>query len=613
MDGRNTAVALALAATSLLGCAGMAWRDARRADTIAAYHDFLRDFPTSPYSDEARARIDLSRIKRHPTRAGVETFRARYSTPDLIAELDPLVEDLLFEHARAIGTPAAYRAFLERYPSGALTSRAEGNLAYLEGDGFGDDLEALARFAAEHPTSDYAAEAARSVESVKLRNVTGFGRVGVVIDVDPSTPGAERLRRAFRARADTAYTAAGIATAPLADRESARDSDVAALLTIRHDERATSAELEKGRVAAPAIVAHTEVELERLGRSRPIWSDSFEYRAPPSARRDDVSIVFNPASASSYWADPDGQFFVPIARWSTETSARPPLALSKHAIGVDVSGSRAVVVFGDGDFQAFDLGDPERLVLLAEYHRDRDLARFEGVRIEGSKVAVFGADGVELVELDGEDARREQAWGRDRVGSVVAAESVDGSWLLATNRGLLQLDAESDQVRTLIARPILGMARGPDARILFTDGISLSVASLPELQAGRVASELHLGRGFAPQRIRASGRTAVVLGARDAVWVDSRSAPPRLLSRINGRDTGRILDASIIGDRVFVIGPRGLQVMDPSGQRVVDSVDVDARRRIESEGRHLVILGEKTLQVVDATPFVATTPASAEH
>ena len=69
----------------------------------------------------------------------------------------------------------------------------------------------------------------------------------------------------------------------------------------------------------------------------------------------------------------------------------------------------------------------------------------------------------------------------------------------------------------------------------------------------------------------------------------------------------------MIGDQLFLIGPRGLQVTDPSGQRVVDSVDVDARKRIEAAGRHLVIIGEKSLQVVDATPFVTPSPASAEH
>ena len=63
----------------------------------------------------------------------------------------------------------------------------------------------------------------------------------------------------FRDRAATAYAAAGIATETLADAESARESNIAALLTIRHEERETSAELEQGRMTEPAIVARTEV------------------------------------------------------------------------------------------------------------------------------------------------------------------------------------------------------------------------------------------------------------------------------------------------------------------------------------------------------------------
>ena len=193
---------------------------------------------------------------------------------------------------------------------------------------------------------------------MQLRNSTGFGRVGVVVDVNSSTPAAERLRRVFRDRAATAYAAAGMAAETLANAESARESNIAALLTIRHDERETSAELEKGRMTAPAIVARTEVKLERVDGPKPIWSDSFEYRVPLSARRDDVSILFGPGSASSYWGDSDGEFFIPIARWSTEVLARPSRAFSKPAIAVDVAGTRAVVVFGDGDFQVFDLSDP---------------------------------------------------------------------------------------------------------------------------------------------------------------------------------------------------------------------------------------------------------------
>ena len=56
-----------------------------------------------------------------------------------------------------------------------------------------------------------------------------------------------------------------------------------------------------------------------------------------------------------------------------------------------------------------------------------------------------------------------------------------------------------------------------------------------------------------------------------------------------------------------------LQVADSRGERIVDSVDVVARSRVRAEGRHLVMIGEKSLQVVDATPFVAAPPASGER
>jgi len=608
MDGRFAALAVALCAT-LLGCASGAWRHARSEDSISAYHAFLEDYPDSRFGDEARARLELARIKKRPTRAGAEAFRAKYHDPDLLAELDPFIEELLFRHARAIGTAESYREFLARYPSGPLSTRAAGNLAYLEHDGFGGDLEALAKFAEEHPTSDYASEAKRSVSELRLRGATAFDRVGVVVDVNVATPGADRLRRVFRDRAVAAYATAGIQVETFADAESARESDVGAVLTIRHEEREASAELEKGTMTEPAIVARTQVDLERVGGGRAIWSDSFDYRVPLSARRDDVSILFGPGSHSSYWSDPDGEFFVPVARWSTEASARRALGFSKPVSAVDVSGTRAIVLFGDGDFEVYDFGDPERLEMVADYRRDRDLARFGGVRIEGSQVAIFGTDGIELVLLDGEQAHRARVWGREEVGTVNDAEFVDGAWLIATSRGLLRLGRETESVQTLVPRPIVGMARASGSRLAFTDGVSLFVASLASLQSGSVDGELRLGRGFAPQRICAHGRTAVVIGARDAAWVDVESATPRLISRINAKDSGKILGASTIGDRLFLIGPRGLQVADARGERIVDSVDVEARRRVEAAGRHLVIVGDKSLQIVDATPFVAPPPA----
>jgi hypothetical protein len=267
-------------------------------------------------------------------------------------------------------------------------------------------------------------------------------------------------------------------------------------------------------------------------------------------------------------------------------------------------------LFGDGDFQILDVGEPESLEVVAEYRRERDLSQFKGISIEGSRVMIFGPDGVEVVGLDGEQARREFAVSRDQIGSVAEVESYENGWIAASTRGLLRIEAATKSVRIFIPRPIFGLARGPADRFVFTDGVSIYLSSASTLESGRVEAELRLGRGFKPQKIRAHGGRAVVLGARDTVWVDLLSPAPRPLSRIGGKETGRVLDAATIHDQLFLIGPRGLQVADPSGERIVDSVDVLAREHLEAEGRHLVMIGDQSLQVVDATAFIAEAPAS---
>jgi hypothetical protein len=84
-----------------------------------------------------------------------------------------------------------------------------------------------------------------------------------------------------------------------------------------------------------------------------------------------------------------------------------------------------------------------------------------------------------------------------------------------------------------------------------------------------------------------------------AVIIPSRCA--RLQSRVDTANR-EIRDRDL---RLFLLGERGLQVTDARGSRVVDSACVVARLRVAPAGRHLVMIGEKTLQVVDATPFVA--------
>ena len=155
MDGRIAAVAVALAA-SALGCAGSAWRHARSEDTIAAYHAFLKDYPDSRFSDQARARLELARIKKRPTRSASRRFarstRLRSCSPSSIRSSRSSSSITRVRWVPPSRTGASSNAIRAARSCHA----AAGNLAYLENEGFGGDVQALARFADEHPASDYA-------------------------------------------------------------------------------------------------------------------------------------------------------------------------------------------------------------------------------------------------------------------------------------------------------------------------------------------------------------------------------------------------------------------------------------------------------------------------
>lgn len=599
------AVLFLVVLSSLVACAGGAWKRARSEDTVAAYHGFLREYPSSDYAEEARARMEFVRVRNKPSREAFDHFRKKWPESPLVDELRPFVEEYFFAAARARGTVAAYQEFLADFPDGAQAARARGNAEYVEKGGFSGRLDALADFAKRHPESDYAAEAQRSVASVSVRAKSGFRRVALVLDIHPTTPGADRLARVFSERARAAYEAAGIELLAASGPKDPRLAGVAARLVIAHREKAVRTKLENGQVSQPGILVETRVSLFQTGHDEPIWKDAFEYRASLSEQRKTESVLFG-AGTEEYWKS----FFVPIATWDTRVAARDPRAFEKEVRGVETVGSRAVVLFADGEFQIFDLSDPASPVPLGSYERPRDLASFEGVRAGAGRMAIYGVDGIELVALWGDGLGREASLGREEVGSVVGVELIGDELVVASNRGLLWLASPSATPRTLVPREILGLARVGD-RLLFSDGLSLYVSTLPLLKAGRIESELRLGRGFGPGRIRTAGASALVIGEHGVVWVDvTRPATPRIVSRIGTDEAGAIEDAAIVGGRIFLLGSRGLQVSDRSGERVVESVDVEARQRLASAGRHLVMVGAQRLQVVDGTPFFAQAPAA---
>jgi hypothetical protein len=601
-DRIRLVMALALVLV-LAACAGRSWDQARSEDSVAAYHRFLRDHSDSKYAAEARMRLAAARIRHKPSRKAFEHFRERFPDSTMLDELRPYVEEYFFTAARMRGTEEGYRAFLADFPDGAFAARAAGNAEYLAQKGFGGRLDALADFAARHPESDYAAEAGRTVATAAFRGQSSFRTVALVLDVDPETPGADRLERVFTQRAIEAYRAAGLSLVPVSGADDPRAARAGARLTIAHEEREVRTQLSSGTVAQPGILARTTVRLSQAGDT--IWQDQFEHRASLAEQKTGVSVLFGVGTAD-YWKS----FFVPVATWNTRRAARAPRGFPKAPADVQTMGSRAVVLFGDGDFQVFDIGDPASPALLAEYRRKRDLSKFSGVAFANQQIVAFGQDGIEVVRIAGGPVKRTAVFGREVVGSIAAVETAGGVLLAASNRGLLRYGADHT-FHTLVPQEILDMATLGD-RVLFTDGKSLYVSTVKLLEAGRVEGELRIGRGFRPQRVRVAGTSAVVLGERGVLWIDvSRPSRPRVVSRISTSEAGEVEDAAVLGGRLFLLGARGLQISDRSGERIVDSIDVEARDRLGLAGRHLVMIGDDDLQVVDATPFFASSAAAA--
>jgi hypothetical protein len=584
------------------GCMGGAFDQARREDTAAAYHGYLREHPDSRHADEARQRMALVRLRSKPSAAGWDEFVKEWPQSPLLPRLRPLVEEAVFERARAMGSVKAYRGFLEEFGSGAFAARARGNLAYLEEQGIGGRPDALEAFAEAYPESDFAAEAARTAASLIVRGSSSFRQVGLLVALSASTPGKQRLARVFTERAAESLRGVGVQVVPLASADDPRGGSLEVRLSIRHEEGPVASELTGGTVRSGGILAKTTVTLAERGVEEPIWSRTTSFKAPAPAALADTSVLFAPGT-ERYWS----AFFVPVATWNTRAAVRPPTSLEGRLVAVESQGARGFALYGDGTFEVLELSDPENPWVFAAYARPRDLATFSGLRLVGDRAVIFGQDGLEIVALGAGVPKLQRAVDRGAVGSVVAVEPLSGGLAVASQRGLFFVP-DGGKPELVLDRAVRGMASSGD-RLIFTDGGSVFVSTLALLRGGRVEGDLPLGPGVRPHTIRAAGKAAIVLTDVGALRLDlSNPSAPRLASRIDASEVGALQDVAVAGGRIFLLGERGLQVSDSRGSRVVQSADVAARSSLDPMGRHLVMVGERYVQVVDTTPFVA--PAS---
>lgn len=587
------AAGLVLMAT---GCIGGAWRRTVEEDSPAAYYRFLREHADSKYAAEARERLEYHKLLANPSLSGFEAYRKRHPGSALLPKLKPSLETPAFEFARAQGSSMAYREFLTEFPDGPLAARAIGNATYLEARGFDGDPVRLADFAQIHPDSDFATEAKRTAETVVARRTAGSNRLGLRFEIDAATPEARRVQQKLDERIHELAMRAGITLVPVADASAA--TAPAVVLEVAHREDAVKQVATTGTLARPGVLGVTHVVLRDRASGNTIVERSFEIRVVDKSHVPGTSVLFS-AAAPRYWEE----FFVPFARWNNDQTVRPAIDLARPVVDIASAGDRTVVLYEDGDFDLLDLADPGKPVTLARYDRGENFKKWTGVRVVGQRVAIFGEEGLELVRLDGGRPVRERSWARGEIGRILGIASVGGELVVVGAKGMQVIDLEQGTIRRAMRRVIQGIGAAGSG-LVFADGESVYVSNLELLVDERVIAQLKLGRTFGPNHVRVIDRTAVVTGPGGALVIDvSVAERPRVVGKLFAREIGEVFDAAKIDGRIYLVGQRGLQVLTRRLDGVEETVDVGARVRVSSMGRHLVTADGRGLQVVDASPW----------
>lgn len=606
--GRLPGVLLLLASAllvALTGCVSGAWRRAVDEDSPAAYYRFLREHADSKYADEARERLEYHKLLSNPSLAGFEAYRKRHPASPLLAKLKPALEKSAFDFARARGTSLAYRDFLTEFPDGPLAARAIGNATYLEAGGYGGDPVRLADFASVHPESDFALEAKRTAETVAARRTAGSSRLGLRFEIDPSTPEARRVRQTLEDRIRELAMRAGVSLVPVA--ATADPSAPPVVLEVVHSEDAVKQVATSGTLARPGVLGVTRVVLRDRASGHAIVERRFEIGVVDKAHVPGTSVLFS-RSAPRYWEE----FFVPFARWNNDRTVRPAIDLARPVVDVAAVGERTVVLYEDGDFDLLDLADPGKPVTLARYERGENYKKWSGVQVVGSRVAIFGEEGLELVRLDGGTPARERSWSRGEIGRILGIAPIGGELVVVGAKGMQVIDLEKGTIRRAMRRVIQGVGTAGPA-LVFADGESVFVSNLDLLVDERVIAQLKLGRTFGPSHVRVIDRTAIVTGPGGALVIDVAVAErPRIVGKLFSREIGEVSDATKIDGRIYLVGQRGLQVLTRRLDGVEETVDVGARVRVSAMGRHLVTADGRGLQVVDASAWAnRAVPAAA--
>jgi hypothetical protein len=601
----RTAGAMALMALLVVACADSSWEAVRKKNTVAAYHQFLRDKPDSEHAGEARERLEFLRVSTHPTIGSYERFRQEYPNSPLVAELKSQLEPLFFKVAREANTPEAYRHFASLYPNGQLLGRAMGNLAYVETVRVAPTPVALRGFIETHVESDFVDEAQQTLELLEARRQTSIRKLGVRVDVAPNVMQPERVRKGFASVVSRAYRDAGIQIVLLQADEATPD-DADGWMRIDYHEAPAA-----GVFGGGTLLSHARVRIYHKATGQPIWDRSFHAPADhvlKGAYGRDKTVFGN--SKYRFWEE----FFVPVSTWAVSGTRVGRMNYLQDLEAIDIRGDRAALLLERGGVDFVDISTPLDPEIQYRYRRESDLSKWSGVRILDDELTlIYGGTGAELIRLTELEPERRGAWEVSEVGAVRGGARFDeNTVLLATSTGVyaLRIGRSPYSAHRLLDGEYVGVEVQGEY-IFLTRPDRVEVATAKHLLRHMTGSRTVLGKSFAANRAVLRDSSLFVFG-RGGIAQLSLANPqkPRVVALLSPEELGAISDVAMDASHLYLLGGRGLQIAGPGGKWVADAIQVDANTRLQMKGRYAFLVGGRSLEVLDLGPYHSAIPAS---
>jgi len=594
-------LSLLLVAGLAAGCAESSWEAVDRENTIQGYNRFLTKHPESPFSPEAIQRVAYFRLVKHPTVEAFEEFEGAYPQNDALPDLRAEMEPKYYAPARSENTTAAYNEFLHRYPHGAMSARARGNLEYVGNVRARPNAEALLAFLAKHPESDFAAEAKSTLDLIGRKRDTRIRKLGVRVEVSPNVTQKERVRRGFAAMVARNYEELGIDVVLLGPGDGPPSGSNAWMRVDYHEAPAS------GVLGGRTLMSHCRVRLYHSDTKEPIWDRSFEAPADHmllGAYGRDKTVFGN--STYRFWKD----FFVPVSTWAASETRVQRVDYLEDVAAVDVKGDRAAVLLRRGGVDFLDMSSPLDPQVAGRYRRERDLTTWSGIQIlTDDLVLTFGPDGAELVRWDRVGAERIASWESPAIGAVNDVTFFDDNTLLmAAGKGLYALRLQQYPLvpHRLLDGDYIGVAVR-DPYVIAVQPERIEVSTPKHLMRHLTGSRIPMAKSFGAHKSRIAGDSLYVFGKTDVIRVSlANPKRPKIEERYTEDATGEVADLISNDEHMFTLGSRGLHISEPGSVSGGDLIQVEASRRMVLKERFALLVGNRTLEVLDLAPYLGT-------